>query len=147
MSDKPKAPEIELLCDLIQRQSVTPEDAGCQSVLIERLEACGFDCETMVFGEVTNLWARRGSGSPVLCFAGHTDVVPPGDLSEWDSAPFVATFKDGLIYGRGSADMKSGLASMLVAIEQFLVDNNDHKGSLALLITRDLVVRSLDCTL
>ncbi len=147
MSDELKAPEIELLCDLLQRQSVTPEDAGCQSVLIKRLEACGFNCETMVFGEVTNLWARRGSVSPVLCFAGHTDVVPPGDLAEWDSDPFVPTFKDGLIYGRGSADMKSGLASMLVAIEQFLADNNDHKGSLALLITSDEEGRAREGTL
>ena len=81
MNDNLKTPEIELLCDLVQRQSITPEDAGCQAVLIERLEACGFDCETMVFGEVTNLWARRGTESPVLCFAGHTDVVPTGDLA------------------------------------------------------------------
>jgi succinyl-diaminopimelate desuccinylase len=135
--DDLKKPEIELLSDLVQRQSVTPEDAGCQAVLIERLEASGFACETMVYGEVTNLWARRGSESPVLCFAGHTDVVPPGDLSEWNSDPFVPTFKDGLIYGRGTADMKSGLASMMVAIEQFLADNESHKGSLALLITSD----------
>jgi len=140
-------PEIELLCELVQRQSITPEDAGCQSVLIERLEACGFVCETMVFGEVTNLWARRGSESPVLCFAGHTDVVPPGDLSEWSSNPFVPTFKDGLIYGRGTADMKGGLASIIVAIEQFLADNEDHKGSLALLITSDEEGRAREGTL
>ena len=142
-----KNPEIELLCDLLQRQSVTPEDAGCQTVLSERLEACGFDCETMVFGEVTNLWARRGVKPPVLCFAGHTDVVPPGELSEWDSDPFVPTFKDGLMYGRGTADMKSGLASMIVAIEQFLTDNEDHKGSLALLITSDEEGRAREGTL
>jgi len=147
MSDSTIAPEIELLCDLVERRSITPLDAGCQAVLIERLEALGFACETMVFGEVTNLWARRGSESPVLCFAGHTDVVPPGDISEWDSDPFVPTFKDGLIYGRGTADMKSGLASMLVAIEQFLADNNDHKGSLALLITSDEEGRARDGTL
>jgi len=140
-------PEIELLRDLVQRQSVTPEDAGCQSVLIKRLEACGFDCETMVFGEVTNLWARRGSGSPVLCFAGHTDVVPPGDFSDWDSDPFEPTFKDGLMFGRGTADMKSGLASMIVSIEQFLADNEDHKGSLALLITSDEEGRAREGTL
>ena len=142
-----KNPEIELLCDLLQRQSVTPEDAGCQTVLSERLQACGFDCETMVFGEVTNLWARRGVKSPVLCFAGHTDVVPPGELSEWDSDPFVPTFKDGLMYGRGTADMKSGLASMIVAIEQFLTDNEDHNGSLALLITSDEEGRAREGTL
>ncbi len=147
MSDELKKPEIELLSDLVQRQSVTPEDAGCQAVLIKRLEACGFACETMVHGEVTNLWARRGSESPVLCFAGHTDVVPPGDLSEWNSDPFVPTFKDGLIYGRGTADMKSGLASMMVAIEQFLADNESHKGSLALLITSDEEGRAREGTL
>ena len=140
-------PEIELLCDLVQRQSITPEDAGCQSVLIERLQACGFVCETMIFGEVTNLWARRGSESPVLCFAGHTDVVPPGNLAEWSSDPFVPTFKDGLIYGRGTADMKAGLASIIVAIEQFLADNEDHKGSLALLITSDEEGRAREGTL
>jgi succinyl-diaminopimelate desuccinylase len=142
-----KKPEIELLRDLVQRQSVTPEDAGCQAVLIKRLEACGFDCETMVFGEVTNLWARRGSDSPVLCFAGHTDVVPPGDISDWDSDPFEPTFKDGLMYGRGTADMKGGLASMIVSIEQFLADNEDHKGSLALLITSDEEGRAREGTL
>jgi len=147
MSDTEKAPEIELLCDLIQRQSVTPEDAGCQSVLISRLESCGFSCETLVYGDVTNLWARRGTESPLLCFAGHTDVVPPGDLAEWESDPFVPTFKDGLIYGRGSADMKSGLASMMVAIEQFLADSEDHKGSLALLITSDEEGRAREGTL
>jgi succinyl-diaminopimelate desuccinylase len=147
MSDFEKKPEIDLLCDLVQRQSVTPADAGCQSVFIKRLEACGFHCETMVFGDVTNLWARRGNVSPVLCFAGHTDVVPPGDLSEWSSDPFVPTFKDGLIYGRGTADMKAGLASMIVAIEQFLADNKDHKGSLALLITSDEEGRARDGTL
>jgi len=147
MSTAMTKPEIELLCDLVQRQSITPEDAGCQSVLIERLQACGFVCETMIFGEVTNLWARRGSESPVLCFAGHTDVVPPGNLAEWSSDPFVPTFKDGLIYGRGTADMKAGLASIIVAIEQFLADNEDHKGSLALLITSDEEGRAREGTL
>jgi len=147
MNDYVNKPEIELLCDLAQRQSVTPDDAGCQSVIIERLGACGFECETMVFGKVTNLWARRGSESPVLCFAGHTDVVPAGDLSEWGSDPFVPTFRNGLIYGRGTADMKSGLASMIVAIEQFLADNEDHKGSLALLITSDEEGRAREGTL
>jgi succinyl-diaminopimelate desuccinylase len=147
MNNYVNKPEIELLCDLVHRQSVTPEDAGCQCVLIERLEACGFDCETMIFGDVTNLWARRGTKSPVLCFAGHTDVVPPGDLSEWNSDPFVPTFKDGLIYGRGTADMKGGLASMVVAVEQFLADNEDHNGSLALLITSDEEGRAREGTL
>jgi succinyl-diaminopimelate desuccinylase len=147
MTEYLQHPEIELLCDLVQRPSVTPHDAGCQELLIARLEACGFSCETFVFGEVTNLWARRGNTSPVLCFAGHTDVVPPGDESKWHGDPFAPTFKDGLIYGRGTADMKSGLASMIVAIEQFLADNSDHPGSLALLITSDEEGRARDGTL
>lgn len=145
MNEQP--PEIQLLCDLVRRASVTPDDAGCQALMIKRLEALGFECETMVFGEVVNLWARRGAESPVLCFAGHTDVVPPGDESEWQSAPFEPTFKDGFIYGRGTADMKSGLASILVAIEQFLDANADHEGSLALLITSDEEGRARDGTL
>jgi len=145
MNEQP--PEIQLLCDLVRRESVTPDDAGCQALMIERLEAMGFECETMVFGDVVNLWARRGSASPLLCFAGHTDVVPPGDESEWQSDPFEPTFKDGFVYGRGTADMKSGLASILVAIEQFVADNADHQGSLALLITSDEEGRARDGTL
>lgn len=137
MSITTTQPEIELLCDLISCPSVTPDDAGCQQILIERLTALGFECETLLFGPVTNLWARRGTASPVLCFAGHTDVVPPGIEAEWSSAPFTPTLKDGHLYGRGSADMKSGLAAMIVAIEQFLAANPDPIGSLALLITSD----------
>ena len=137
MSITSSQPEIELLCDLVSRPSVTPDDAGCQQVLIERLSALGFQCETLVFGPVTNLWARRGTASPVLCFAGHTDVVPPGNKAEWSSAPFTPTLKDGHLYGRGAADMKSGLAAMVVAIEQFLAANPDPVGSLALLVTSD----------
>lgn len=140
-------PEIELLRDLLRRDSITPADAGCQQVLIDRLEAIGFVCETMVFGDVTNLWARRGTASPVLCFAGHTDVVPPGDESEWTSPPFAPTCRDGLLYGRGSADMKSGLASMMIAIEQFVAGNSDHQGSLAVLLTSDEEGRARDGTL
>lgn len=147
MSGTPSDPEIQLLCDLIQRRSVTPDDAGCQQILIERLLALGFQCETLQFGDVTNLWARRGTLAPVLCFAGHTDVVPPGNDSDWSNDPFSPTFKDGLLYGRGSADMKSGLASMIVALEQFLAVNQDHKGSLALLITSDEEGRARDGTL
>lgn len=140
-------PEIELLCDLLRRVSVTPDDAGCQQLLADRLEATGFVCESMIFGDVTNLWARRGTKSPVLCFAGHTDVVPPGDEVTWSSPPFEPTFRDGLLYGRGSADMKSGLAAMIVAIEQFVAENSEHQGSLAVLITSDEEGRARDGTL
>lgn len=147
MNEAKNSAEITLLCDLIKRRSVTPEDAGCQSMLIERLEALEFDCETLVFGDVTNLWARRGTTSPVLCFAGHTDVVPPGDETQWQTEPFEPTFRDGILYGRGAADMKSGLASMVVAIEQFIASNPDHAGSIAMLITSDEEGRARDGTL
>lgn len=147
MADATSSPEIQLLCDLIRRQSVTPDDAGCQQILGDRLTAMGFKCETLQFGKVTNLWARRGTAAPVLCFAGHTDVVPPGNELDWSSDPFEPVFKDGLLYGRGAADMKSGLASMIIALEQFLVDNEDHAGSLALLITSDEEGRARDGTL
>ncbi len=130
-------PSIELLCELIRRPSVTPDDAGCQELLIARLEAAGFTCESMPFSDVTNLWARRGSVSPVLCFAGHTDVVPPGALEDWESDPFEAQIRDGNLYGRGAADMKGSLAAMIVAIERFVAAHPDHRGSIALLITSD----------
>ena len=130
-------PTIELLCDLIRRRSVTPDDAGCQKLLIGRLEAAGFDCESMPFSDVTNLWARRGCDSPVLCFAGHTDVVPPGAADAWESDPFEAEIRNGNLYGRGAADMKSSLAAMIVAIERFVAASPDHRGSIALLITSD----------
>lgn len=147
MTDQSSEPVIDLLCDLIRRRSVTPEDAGCQALLSERLERLGFTCETMLFNDVSNLWARRGTTSPVLCFAGHTDVVPPGDEQEWSSDPFEPTFRDGFIYGRGSADMKSGLAAMIVALEDFLGEHPDHDGSIALLITSDEEGRARDGTL
>ena len=147
MTDEITDPTIDLLCDLIRRRSVTPEDAGCQALMIERLEKLGFTCETMQFNDVTNLWARRGDAGPVLCFAGHTDVVPPGNLDAWDSDPFEPTFTDGMLYARGSADMKSGLAAMIVAIEQFLAENPDPAGSIALLITSDEEGRARDGTL
>ena len=130
-------PVTSLLEELVRRPSITPDDHGCQALLAERLTPLGFDCESMVFGDVTNLWARRGTSGPLLCFAGHTDVVPPGALDEWHSDPFVPRFSDGLMYGRGTADMKGSLAAMIVALEQFVADHPDHKGSLAMLITSD----------
>jgi len=140
-------PSIALMNALIRRPSVTPDDAGCQEVIAARLAAVGFECESMTFGDVTNLWARRGNASPVLCLAGHTDVVPPGADDEWNTDPFEPTERDGLIYGRGSADMKSGLAAMIVAIEQFLEEHPDYAGSLAMLITSDEEGRARDGTL
>ena len=126
---------------------MTPDDAGCQALIAARLGNLGFDCETMVFGDVTNLWARRGAASPVFCFAGHTDVVPPGDESVWQSDPFEPDIRGEEVYGRGSADMKSGLAAMVVAVERFLEDHPDHAGSIAFLITSDEEGRARDGTL
>ncbi len=140
-------PVITLLGNLIKRQSVTPGDAGCQDVLMQRLAAIGFECEQMPFGDVSNFWARRGASGPVLCFAGHTDVVPPGNLDDWSSDPFEPVVRDDTIAGRGSADMKSGLAAMIVAFEEFVAANPDHDGSLAMLITSDEEGRARDGTL
>ena len=126
-----------LLRALVQRPSITPDDAGCQTLLSDRLETAGFRCESLPFGQVSNLWARRGDASPVLCFAGHTDVVPPGEASEWRHDPFAATIEDGVMFGRGTADMKSGLAAMIVAAEKFVRQHDDFRGSLAFLITSD----------
>jgi succinyl-diaminopimelate desuccinylase len=138
MPDQPAAPSaLELAKALIARRSVTPEDGGCQDLLAERLSAAGFRCEPMRFGEVSNLWARRGTGHPVVCFAGHTDVVPTGPLSEWRSDPFVPTIRDGKLYGRGAADMKSSIAAFVVAAEAFVKEKPNHAGSIAFLITSD----------
>ena len=126
-----------LTCDLISRQSVTPEDDGCQQMMTERLEALGFNVESMPFEEVTNFWARRGTDGPVLCFAGHTDVVPTGPVEKWSSPPFEPTLKDGMLYGRGAADMKGSIAAFMTALDRFIVAHPDHKGSIALLITSD----------
>ena len=128
---------LKLLTELIAKPSVTPDDQGCQQLLIERLAAIGFECETLVFEDVTNLWARRGTSTPVLAFAGHTDVVPTGPLDEWHSDPFKPEIRDGLLYGRGTADMKSGIAAMVTACERFVPTHPDHQGSIALLITSD----------
>lgn len=128
---------LELTRDLVARPSVTPRDAGCQGLIAERLAGAGFDIEPMPFGEVTNLWARRGDASPLLCLAGHTDVVPTGPESEWLSAPFVPTLDGGLLRGRGTADMKAALAALVIASEEFVAAHPDHDGSLAFLITSD----------
>lgn len=140
-------PAISLLCELVSRPSVTPDDAGCQEILTRRLAQLGFSCEPMPFGDVSNLWARRGDAGPVLCFAGHTDVVPPGAANEWQSDPFEPVIRGDLLYGRGAADMKSGLASMIVALENFIAARPDHPGSIALLITSDEEGRARDGTL
>jgi succinyl-diaminopimelate desuccinylase len=137
---------LELAKELIARRSVTPEDAGCQALLAQRLERAGFRCEPMRFGEVANLWARRGTAHPVVCFAGHTDVVPTGPLGEWLSDPFVPTIRDGKLYGRGAADMKSSIASFVVAAEAFVRERPNHSGSIALLITSDEEGPSVDGT-
>ncbi len=138
---------ISLLEELIRCRSITPDDAGCQQILANRLRALGFVCESMPFGDVTNLYARRGDAGPVLCFAGHTDVVPPGADDEWSSDPFEPTVRDGAIYARGAADMKGGLAAMVVALEQFVAEHSEHRGSLAVLITSDEEGRARDGTL
>ena len=137
---------LELTHALIACPSVTPADAGCQALMTERLAAIGFRIETLQFGSVTNLWARRGDVSPVLCFAGHTDVVPTGPLEEWRSDPFTPVIRDGVLYGRGAADMKSGLAAMVTATEQFVAAHPDHRGSIAFLITSDEEGPSVDGT-
>jgi len=128
---------LSLLTELIAKPSVTPDDKGCQQLLIERLSAIGFDCETLMFEDVTNLWARRGKSAPLLAFIGHTDVVPTGPLDEWHSEPFKPEIRAGLLYGRGAADMKSGIAAMVTACESFVKQYPDHNGSIALLITSD----------
>src|SRR5688500_17269831 len=128
---------LELAKELIARKSVTPEDGGCQEVIAKRLARAGFKCEPMKFGDVSNLWARRGSEGPVVCFAGHTDVVPTGPLTEWHSDPFVPTIRDGKLYGRGAADMKSSIAAFVVAVEAFVKEKPHLAGSLALLLTSD----------
>jgi succinyl-diaminopimelate desuccinylase len=128
---------FELARDLISRVSITPNDGGCQEVLAQRLSRLGFKIERMRFGDVDNLWARRGSNKPVVCFAGHTDVVPTGPLDQWHSDPFLPTVREGVLYGRGAADMKSSIAAFVTALEAFLAGHPDHPGSIALLITSD----------
>jgi len=128
---------LELACDLIARRSVTPEDAGCQRLIAERLASAGFAIEHLRHGEVDNLWATHGSGSPTLVFLGHTDVVPSGPEASWQSAPFEPEVRDGCLYGRGAADMKGSVAAMVVALERFVAAHPQHAGRVALLLTSD----------
>ena len=128
---------LELTCELIKRASVTPQDAGCQELMMARLEAIGFTCVPLQFGEVKNFWAVRGDSGPLLVFAGHTDVVPTGPEAAWDSPPFNPELRDGLLYGRGAADMKGSLAAMIIACEDFVAAHPDHPGRIGFLITAD----------
>jgi succinyl-diaminopimelate desuccinylase len=137
---------LGLTQELIRRRSVTPDDAGCQALIEQRLSGIGFLCETIQCGAVTNLWARRGTSGPLLCFAGHTDVVPPGPLSEWATDPFSPAIRDGRLYGRGAADMKSSIASFILATEAFVAERNGHAGSIAFLLTSDEEGPSVDGT-
>jgi succinyl-diaminopimelate desuccinylase len=137
---------LQLTQELIARASVTPADEGCQELLAQRLARAGFEVEKLRYGNVDNFWARHGRSGPVLCFAGHTDVVPTGPLEEWHSDPFKPTIRDGLLYGRGAADMKSGLAAMVTASEEFVGAHPDHRGGLAFLITSDEEGPSVDGT-
>lgn len=138
---------LELCCELIRRASVTPEDAGCQALMIERLRALGFHCTELPFGEVSNFWAERGEQGPLLVFAGHTDVVPTGPCDKWEFPPFEPTVRDGVLYGRGSADMKGSLAAMLVACEAFVAENPNHPGRIGFLITSDEEGPAVDGTI
>jgi len=128
---------LTLLKDLISRESVTPKDAGCQDVLVERLSKIGFKEERLNFDDTQNIWLRRGEVKPLLTFLGHTDVVPPGPLDRWDSPPFEPTIRDGKLYGRGAADMKGGIACFITAVERFITNHPDHIGSIAVMITSD----------
>ncbi|HCW88858.1 MAG TPA: succinyl-diaminopimelate desuccinylase [Marinobacter sp.] len=131
------SPTIELAMDLIRRRSVTPDDAGCQELMMSRLKPLGFAGESMRFGDTDNLWARKGSRGPVLAFAGHTDVVPTGPEQNWSVKPFEPTIREGYLYGRGAADMKGSLAAFVTACERFVATHPEHRGSIALLITSD----------
>ena len=137
---------LDLTLDLISRNSVTPADQGCQEVMTRRLAQAGFEIENLRYGNVDNFWATRGQGGPVLCFAGHTDVVPTGPLEEWQSDPFKPAVRDGFLFGRGAADMKSALAAMVTATEDFVREHPRHKGTIAYLITSDEEGPSVDGT-
>lgn len=133
----PPSPTLALTLDLIREASVTPNDANCQNLMIQRLERLDFRVERLRFADVDNFWARRGDQDPVLCFAGHTDVVPTGPEAAWQSPPFEPQIRDGILYGRGAADMKGSLAAMVTAVEAFVTAHPDHAGSIAFLITSD----------
>ena len=137
---------LELAMELIRRPSLTPNDAGCQELMIERLERVGFTVERLRFGAVDNFWARRGSAKPLVVLAGHTDVVPTGPREKWTSDPFTPTVREGLLYGRGAADMKGSLAAFVTAVEDFVAAHPDHAGSIALLVTSDEEGPSVDGT-
>lgn len=128
---------LDLTCELIARPSVTPDDAGCQALLAARLKQAGFQCDHLRLGDVDNLWATHGQGAPVLVLLGHTDVVPTGPRETWTSDPFTPQIRDGVLYGRGAADMKGSVAAFVVAAEQFVADHPDHPGTLAVLLTSD----------
>jgi len=128
---------LELACDLIRRRSTTPDDAGCQAVLAGRLARAGFHCESLRYGDVDNLWATHGEGTPTLVFLGHTDVVPTGPVDAWSSDPFEPSIRDGRLYGRGAADMKGSVAAMVVALEAFVAAHPQHRGRVGLLLTSD----------
>ncbi len=131
------SPTLDLSLQLLRQPSVTPIDHNCQNMMAKRLEQVGFAIENMRFDDVDNLWARKGTSAPLFCFAGHTDVVPTGNLDAWNSDPFIPEIRDGKLYGRGSADMKTALAAMVVATERFVAKHPDHNGSIAYLITSD----------
>ena len=137
MTQTTLSPTVQLAQALIQRQSVTPDDAGCQTLLIERLEKIGFITERLKFGDVENVWIRRGTTAPIFAFAGHTDVVPTGDEAQWTHPPFAGKITGDILWGRGAADMKGSLAAMVIACEAFIQNTPDHKGSIAFLITSD----------
>ncbi len=137
---------FELAVELLSIDSVTPDDKGCQKIICQRLKKLGFECEFLQFGEVTNLWARKGNTSPVLAFAGHTDVVPTGPLEKWNSDPFIPEVRDDYLYARGAADMKSSIACMVTACERFIKEHPGHVGSIAFLITSDEEGPSVDGT-
>ena len=141
-----KSDTVRLTEELISRASVSPADGGCQALMMGRLAASGFTGENLRFGPVDNFWAKRGRSGPLFCFAGHTDVVPTGPIDEWWSDPFVPAIKDGLLYGRGAADMKSGLAAMVTACEEFVRRHPSHRGTIAFLITSDEEGPSVDGT-